>query len=118
MPPWIAYLLTCYRRVIEAAGSLIEKLLPKHIHAVMADVFKLEVALFALPFRFSLFSGNLFFKSHLFPSLWHCRYSPNHISNIVYHQKRTEFINGNAYRSPLCIAILLYEPIKDNQRVT
>lgn|GEM_PF-5607258 len=96
----------------------IEKLLPKHIHAVMANVFKPEVTLFALPFKFSLFSGNLFFKSHVFLPLRNCRYSPDHISDIVYHQKRAEFINGNAYGSPICITILFDESFKYHHGVT
>ena len=36
VPAWIAYLLACYRKVIETTGSLLERLLPKHIHAVTA----------------------------------------------------------------------------------
>lgn len=33
-PPWINYLMSCYRKMVETSGSLIEQLLPKHIHAV------------------------------------------------------------------------------------
>lgn len=32
-PAWINYRLARYRKVVETTGSLIEQLLPKHIHA-------------------------------------------------------------------------------------
>ncbi|MBK8796341.1 MAG: hypothetical protein IPM07_08195 [Anaerolineales bacterium] len=32
--PWMTYLLAHYRKQVETAGSQIERLLPKHIHAV------------------------------------------------------------------------------------
>lgn len=46
--PWIHYLRSSYRKLIETTGSLIEQLLPKHIHAVTAKGFELKVALFVL----------------------------------------------------------------------
>lgn len=46
--PWIHYLQSAYRSVIETTGSLIEKLLPKSIHAVTARGFELKVAIFVL----------------------------------------------------------------------
>ena len=52
-PAWMTYLLSCYRKVIETTGSLIEKLLPKHIHAVTARGFELKVALFVLATSFN-----------------------------------------------------------------
>ena len=55
LPPWIRYLLACDRKVIETIGSLIEQLLPKHIHAVTAGGFELKVALFVLATSFNLF---------------------------------------------------------------
>lgn len=48
--PWVHYLLSSYRKVIETAGSMIERLLPKSIHAVTARGFELKVALFVLSF--------------------------------------------------------------------
>jgi len=36
------------RKAIETTGSLIERLLPKHIHTVTAAGFKLKVGLFVL----------------------------------------------------------------------
>ena len=46
--PWVHYLRSSYRKLIETTGSLIEQLLPKHIHAVTAKGFELKVALFVL----------------------------------------------------------------------
>lgn len=53
LPYWFAYLLSYCRKVIEATGSLIERLLPKHIHAVTARGFELKVALFVLAASFN-----------------------------------------------------------------
>lgn len=47
-PPWITYLLETQRKMVETAGSLIERLLPKHIHAVTFQGFEIKVALFML----------------------------------------------------------------------
>lgn len=55
VPPWIQYLLACYRKVIETTGSLIEQLLPKHIHAVTPQGFELKLALFVLATSFNFF---------------------------------------------------------------
>ncbi len=46
--PWIHYLQASYRTVIETTGSMIERLLPKSIHAVTALGFELKVAIFVL----------------------------------------------------------------------
>ncbi len=48
LPPWVTYLMAAYRKRIETTGSLIERILPKHIHAVTAAGFELKVALFIL----------------------------------------------------------------------
>jgi hypothetical protein len=48
LPPWVHYLRSSYRKIIETTGSLIEQLLPKHIHAVTPRGFELKVALFVL----------------------------------------------------------------------
>jgi hypothetical protein len=53
VPPWIQYLLACYRKVIETTGSLLEQLLPKHIHAVTPKGFELKLALFVLATGFN-----------------------------------------------------------------
>jgi len=54
-PPWIRYIQHLERKKVETAGSLIEQLLPKSIHAVTAAGFELKVFLFVLayPLRFS-----------------------------------------------------------------
>ncbi len=46
--PWIFYAQSTYRKMVEAAGSLIERLLPKHIHSVTPQGFELKVGLFVL----------------------------------------------------------------------
>jgi hypothetical protein len=48
VPPWVHYLRSSYRKLIETTGSLIEQLLPKHVHAVTSRGFELKVALFVL----------------------------------------------------------------------
>lgn len=53
LPPWLRYLQACYRKVIETTGSLVERLLPKSIHATTARGFELKVALFVLACSFS-----------------------------------------------------------------
>ena len=52
-PPWINYLMSCYRKMVETSGSLIEQLLPKHIHAVTPQGFELKLALFVLAASFN-----------------------------------------------------------------
>ena len=46
--PWVWGLLHHYRNQVETVGSLIERLLPKSIHAVTAKGFELKVILFVL----------------------------------------------------------------------
>jgi Transposase DDE domain len=53
VPAWITYMLAGYRKVIETTGSLIEQLLPKHIHAVTARGFELKLAIFVLATSFN-----------------------------------------------------------------
>lgn len=47
-PGWLHYLLSTYRKTVETAGSQIERLLPKHIHAVTDHHFELKTILFVL----------------------------------------------------------------------
>jgi hypothetical protein len=48
LPGWLHFFLRQYRNQVETAGSLIERLLPKSIHAVTAKGFELKVILFVL----------------------------------------------------------------------
>jgi len=48
VPPWTTYLQAHYRKIIETTGSMVERLLPKSIHAVTAQGFELKVGLFVL----------------------------------------------------------------------
>ncbi len=50
LPPWVTYLMSSYRKMVETTGSMIERILPKHIHAVTASGFELKVALFILAY--------------------------------------------------------------------
>ncbi len=49
----LAYLQAVGRKQVETAGSMIERLLPKSIHAVTANGFTLKVFLFVLAYSFS-----------------------------------------------------------------
>ena len=46
--PSISFVQSYYRKRVETAGSLIEQLLPKSIHAVTSQGFELKVALFVI----------------------------------------------------------------------
>jgi hypothetical protein len=48
VPPFMTYFLSGIRKIVETTGSLIERLLPKSIHAVTAKGFELKIALFVL----------------------------------------------------------------------
>lgn len=48
VPAYMTYFQASIRKIIETTGSLIERLLPKSIHAVTAKGFELKVALFVL----------------------------------------------------------------------
>jgi hypothetical protein len=48
VPAYMTYFQARIRKIIETTGSLIERLLPKSIHAVTAKGFELKVALFVL----------------------------------------------------------------------
>lgn len=48
VPPYVAYLQARGRKIVETTGSLIERLLPKSIHAVTSLGFELKVMLFVL----------------------------------------------------------------------
>lgn len=47
-PGWFKYLQNLYRKIVETTGSMIERLLPKSIHATNAQGFELKVVLFIL----------------------------------------------------------------------
>ena len=47
-PPWMRYLQAHFRKSVETTGSLLERLLPKSIHAVTAEGFELKLVLFVL----------------------------------------------------------------------
>jgi hypothetical protein len=53
LPPWTQYLQAHFRKAVETAGSLLERLLPKSIHAVTAEGFELKLVLFVLALSIS-----------------------------------------------------------------
>jgi Transposase DDE domain len=50
LPPSVTFVQAYYRKRVETAGSLIEQLIPKSIHAVTSQGFELKVALFVLAY--------------------------------------------------------------------
>jgi hypothetical protein len=56
VPPWRHYLQAHYRKAVETAGSLLERLLPRSIHAVTAQGFELKVVLFVVALSISRLS--------------------------------------------------------------
>jgi hypothetical protein len=52
VPPWIRFLQHYFRKMVETSISLVERLLPKHIHATNAAGFELKVILFILALSF------------------------------------------------------------------
>ena len=48
LPPEVSFVQHYYRKMVETAGSLIEQLLPKSIHAVTSQGCELKVALFVI----------------------------------------------------------------------
>lgn len=48
VPSYMTYMQHAIRKIVETTGSLMERLLPKSIHAVTARGFELKVALFVL----------------------------------------------------------------------
>ena len=52
VPPWIAFLQHHYRKIVETSASLVERLLPRHIHATNTAGFELKVILFILALSF------------------------------------------------------------------
>lgn len=51
--PWQHYWIHLHRKMIETTGSLIERLLPKSIHAVTSEGFELKLCLFILAMSFN-----------------------------------------------------------------
>jgi hypothetical protein len=50
LPREVSFVQIYYRKRVETAGSLIEQLLPKSIHAVTSQGFELKVALFVIAY--------------------------------------------------------------------
>jgi hypothetical protein len=52
VPPWLRFLQHHYRKIVETSASLVERLLPKHIHPTNTAGFELKVMLFMLALSF------------------------------------------------------------------
>ena len=50
LSPSVCFVQNYHRKIVETAGSLIEQLLPKSIHAVTSQGFELKVALFVIAY--------------------------------------------------------------------
>jgi hypothetical protein len=53
--PEVSFVQHYYRKMVETAGSLIEQLLPKSIHAVTSQGFELKVALFVIAYSLNCY---------------------------------------------------------------
>ena len=53
VPGYVAYIQAIVRKAVETAGSMIERMLPKSIHAVTSKGYELKVMLFVLAYSFS-----------------------------------------------------------------
>ena len=57
--PYVTFMQHYYRKMVETAGSLIERLLPKSIHAVTSQGFELKVALFVVAYSLDCYLKDL-----------------------------------------------------------
>ena len=55
LPPEVSFVQKYYRKMVETAGSLLEQLLPKSIHAVTSQGFELKVALFVIAYSLNCY---------------------------------------------------------------
>jgi len=55
LPPYVSFVQHYHRTRIETAGSLIEQMLPKSIHAVTPQGFELKVALFVVAYSLNCY---------------------------------------------------------------
>jgi hypothetical protein len=56
LPPYVSFVQHYHRKMIETAGSLIEQMLPKSIHAVTPQGFELKVVLFVVAYSLSCYN--------------------------------------------------------------
>jgi len=55
LPPYVSFVQHYHRKRVETAGSLIEQMLPKSIHAVTSQGFELKVALFVIAYSLNCY---------------------------------------------------------------
>jgi hypothetical protein len=56
LPPYVSFVQHYYRKMIETAGSLLEQMFPKSIHAVTPQGFELKVALFVVAYSLNCYN--------------------------------------------------------------
>lgn len=56
LPLYVSFVQHYYRKMIETAGSLIERMLPKSIHAITPQGFELKVILFVVAYSLSCYN--------------------------------------------------------------
>jgi hypothetical protein len=59
LPPYVEFVQHYQRKMVETVGSLLERLLPKSIHAVTAEGFELKVALFVVAHSIDCYLSDL-----------------------------------------------------------
>jgi hypothetical protein len=55
LPAYVSFVQHYHRKMVETAGSLIERMLPKSIHAVTSQGFELKVALFVIAYSLNCY---------------------------------------------------------------
>jgi hypothetical protein len=56
LPPYVSFVQHDYRQMIETAGSLLEQMFPKSIHAVTPQGFELKVVLFVVAYSLNCYN--------------------------------------------------------------
>jgi hypothetical protein len=55
LPPYVSFVQHYHRKRVETAGSLLEQMFPKSVHAVTAQGFELKVALFVIAYSLNCY---------------------------------------------------------------
>ena len=55
LPPYVSFVQHYHRKRVETAGSLLEQMFPKSVHAVTSQGFELKVALFVIAYSLNCY---------------------------------------------------------------
>jgi hypothetical protein len=55
LPPYVSFVQRYHRKMVETAGSLMEQMFPKSVHAVTSQGFELKVALFVIAYSLNCY---------------------------------------------------------------